>query len=39
VGDWPYYKGVTAAVVRLLETGDWVQEEGARSIAVLRRVK
>jgi len=39
VGDWPYYKGVTAAVARLLETGDWVQEEGARSIAVLRRVK
>lgn len=38
-GDWPYYKGVTAAVARLLETGDWMREQGARSIAVLRRVK
>lgn len=39
VGDWSYYRGVTAAVAWLLESGDWVQEQGARSIAVLRRVK
>jgi predicted O-methyltransferase YrrM len=39
VGDWPHYKGVTAAVARLLETGDWEQKQGARSIAVLRRVR
>lgn len=38
-GPWKYYKGVVAAVARLLETGDWAQEQGARSIAVLRRVR
>jgi len=37
VGPWAHYQGVTAIVKRLLETGDWVQEQGARSIAVLRR--
>jgi len=35
--DWSYYKGVVAAVQRLLDTGDWAQEQGARSIAVLKR--
>jgi len=38
-GPWAYYKGALAAVKRLLDTGDWTQEQSARSIAVLKRIK
>ena len=38
-GKWAYYSGVVAQVKRLLDTGDWVQETGGRSIAVLRRTR